>query len=92
MVAPGVAAIKLGVVTTIAAVGGSGGGGGGDTSVVVAQDAVKGTTRVEPTGAAAAALGEAPEGGGITHEVVQRGTARPPPPARLRARARTTAR
>ena len=57
--------------------------------LVVAQDAVKGTTRVEPT---AAALGEAPEGGGTAHEVAQRETARPPPPARLRARIRTTAR
>ena len=60
--------------------------------LVVAQDAAKGETRAEPTGVVAAALGEAPEGGGTAHEVVQRGTARPPPLACLRARARTTAR
>ena len=57
-----------------------------------AQDAVKGATRAEPTGVVAAALGKAPEGGGTAHEVLQHGTARPPPPARLRVRARTTAR
>ena len=60
--------------------------------LVVAQDAAKGATRAETTEVVAEALGEAPESGGTAHEVVQRGTARPPPPARLRARARTTAR
>ena len=60
--------------------------------LVVAQDAAKGEIRAEPTEVVAAALGEAPKGGGTAHKVVQRGTARPPPLARLQARARTTAR
>ena len=50
-------------------------------ALVVAQDAAKGATRVTKTEAVAAALGEAPEGGGTAQEAVQRGTARPPPPA-----------
>ena len=54
--------------------------------LVVAQDAAKGVIRVSPTEAVAAALGEAPEGGGTLHELVQRGVARAPPPVRLRAR------
>ena len=48
--------------------------------LLAVRDAAKGTTIVDPTGAVAAALGEAPEGGGTAYEVVQRGTARPPPP------------
>ena len=101
VVAPGVASAKLGETavmvgvasTTTAAVAAAVAETGEARRVlVVAQDAAKGAIRVEPTGAVAAALGEAPEGGGTAHEVVQRGTARPPPPARLRARARITAR
>ena len=60
--------------------------------LVAAQDAAKKATRAEPTEVVAAAPWEAPEGGGTAHEVVQREMAGPPSPARLRARARTTAR
>ena len=60
--------------------------------LAVAQSAAKGATRPEPTGAAAAAREEAPEDGGTAHEGLQRGTARQPLPARLRARTRTAAR
>ena len=57
-----------------------------------ATSTAKGATRPEPTGAAAAAREEAPKDGGTAREGLQRGTARHPPPARLRARTRTTAR
>ena len=56
---------------------------------VVAQSAAKGATRPEPTRAGAVAREDAPEDGETAHEGVQRGTARPSPPARLRARTRT---
>ena len=101
VVAPGVVAARLGetgkmvgVVTTTTAAG--------EASVVeaeeerrvlvAAQGAAKGATRPEPIVAAAAAREEAPEDGGTAHDGLQRGTAHPPPPARLRARTRTTAR
>ena len=57
--------------------------------LVMAEDAAEETTS---SGGGTAALEEAPEGGEIARVVVQRGTARPPPSARLPARARTTAR
>ena len=60
--------------------------------LVMAQSAAKRVTRHEPTGAAAAGREEALEDGGTAHEGLQRGTARPPPPARLRARTRIAAR
>ena len=60
--------------------------------VVVGQNAAKGATRHEPTGAAAAAREEAPEDGGTAPKGLQRETARPPSPARIRARTRTVAR
>ena len=60
--------------------------------LVVAQSAAKGATKPEPTGAAAEVREEAPEDGGTAHEGAQRGTARQPPPPRLRARTRTAAR
>ena len=60
--------------------------------LVMAQGAAKGATRPEPTAEVAAAREEAPEDGGTAHKGPQRGTAHPPPPARLRARTRTTAR
>ena len=94
-VAPGVAAKIMGVATPTTAAGVA-------AAVVevrlarrvmvVAQDAANEASRTEPTGVMAAALGEAPEGIGTSNEVVQRGMTRPPPPARVRARARTTAR
>ena len=60
--------------------------------LVVAQGAAKGATRVATTVAVLAAPGQAPEGSGTVQEAVQRGTARPPPPVRLRTRAWITAR
>ena len=68
------------------------GGGGGAFGAGVAQGAAEGATLSATTGAVAAALAEVKEGGGTAREDVQRGTARQPPPARLRPRARTTAR
>ena len=60
--------------------------------LVVAYSAAKGATRFEPTGAAFAAWEEAPEDRGTVHEDLQSGAARQPPPARLRAQTRITAR
>ena len=60
--------------------------------LVVAQRTAKGTTLVATTGAVTAAMAETTEGGGTAREDVQRGTDRQPPPARVRPRARTTAR
>ena len=59
--------------------------------LVVAEDAAKGATRVATTGAVNASLGEAPKNGRTAREAVERGMARPPPPARLLSRARTAA-
>ena len=59
--------------------------------LVVAQDAAKGASMPEPTGAVAAAREKAQEGVQAAHEGVQHGAADPLPPDRLRARARTTA-
>ena len=101
VVAPGVAAARLGetaimvgVVATTTAAGAATMAEAGEERrvLVVAQGAAKGATRPEPTGAVDAAPEETPEGGGTAHEVVQRGKAHPPPPARLRAQPRTTAR
>ena len=101
VVSPGVAAAKLGetaeivevATTTTAAVAAAVVQvGQARRALMVAEDAAKGATRAKPIGVATAALGEAPEGGGTAHDVVQGGTARPPPPARLRTRTRTTAR
>ena len=100
-VATGVVAARLGgtgkrvgvVATTIAAgVATVVEGRGGRRVLVVAQSAAKGAIRPELTGAAAAARGEALEDGRTAHEGLQRGTARPRPPAHLRAPTRTTAR
>ena len=55
----------------------------------MAEDAAEETTS---SGGDTAALEEAPEDGEIARVVVERGTARPPPSARLPARARTTVR
>ena len=60
--------------------------------LVVAQGTANGAPLVATTRAVATALVEATEGGGTARENVQRGTARQPPPARLRPRERTTAR
>ena len=60
--------------------------------LVVAHSTAKGAIKPEPTGAAVAAREEAPGDGETAHEGLQRGTARQPPAARLRARTRTTAR
>ena len=60
--------------------------------LVVAQCAAEGASLVAAFGAVAEALAEATEGGGMAREDVQRGTARQPPPARLRPRARASAR
>ena len=73
--------------------GDSGGGGGGVASGAgVAEGAAEGETLVQQPGKLAAPLAEAKEGKGIAREGVRRGTARQAPPARLRPRARTTAR
>ena len=89
-----VAATKVRVVTATTA--------GGVTAVaeavearlglVVARDADKGAVLDATTGVVAAARREATEGGVMAREDVQLRTARQPPPARLRPRARTTAR
>ena len=60
--------------------------------LVVALDAAKGVASAEATGAVAAALGAAMVDGGTAREAVQTGTARRPRSARLRPRARKTAR
>ena len=60
--------------------------------LVVAQGTADGAALVPTTGAVAAALAEAAEGGGTAREDVQRGTARQPTSVCLRPRARTTAR
>ena len=72
--------------------GGGKNGGGVALGAGVAQGAAEGGNLFATTGAVAAALAEATEGGGTAQEHVQRGTARQPPPACLRPRARTTAR
>ena len=94
VVAPGVAEKMVGVATTTAAAGVAVVVEAGEVRrvLVVARDVAKGATVVATTGAVAAALSEATEGGGMAREDVQRGTARLPPPAHLRLRARTTAR
>ena len=78
----------------------NGGGGdhhhrhGGDSAsgAGVPEGAAEVATLVQQPGQLAADLAEATEGGEMAREGVQRGTARQPPPARLRPRARTTAR
>ena len=69
---------------------------GGDGEVAsgagIAEGAAEGATLVQQPGQFVVALAEATEGGGMAREDVQRWTARQPPPARLRPRARTTAR
>ena len=84
----------VGVATTTTAAGVTAAVEAGEARrvLVVAQGAADGATLVATTGAVAAALAEVTEGGGGAREDVQRGTARQPPPARLRPRARTTAR
>ena len=82
--------------------GGGKNGGGGDhhhrrgsdsaSSAGVPEGAAEGATLVQQPGQLAAALAEATEGGRMAREDVQRGTARPPPPARFRPRSRTTRR
>ena len=73
VVAPGVAAAKLGeaaimvevaTTTTAAEVAAVVKAGEAHRVLVVAQDAAKGASRIATTGAVAAALGEAPEGCG----------------------------
>ena len=94
VVAPGVAAKTVGVTTTttVAGVAAVVEAGEARRVLVVFQGAPEGATLVATTGAVAAALAEATEGGGTAREDVQRGTARQPPPAHLQPRAQTTAR
>ena len=94
VVASGMAAKMVGVATTTttAEVTAVVEAGEARRGLVVAQGAAEGATSVATTGALAVALAEATEGGGTAREDVQRGTARQPLPARLRPRARTTAR
>ena len=82
--------------------GGGKNGGGGDhhhrcggdraPGAGVPEGAAEGATLVQQPGQLAAALAEVTEGGRMARDDVQHGTARQPPPARLRPRARTTAR
>ena len=60
--------------------------------LAVARDAATGAASDEVTEAVASALGEATVDGRTAREAVQPGMARRPPSARLRPRARTTAR
>ena len=94
MVAPGVATKMVGVATTTTAawVAAVVEAREARRVLVVAQGATEGETLVAATGAVAAALAEATGGGGTARDDVQCGTARQPPPARLRLRARTTGR
>ena len=89
VVAPGVAKTMVGVVVAgvIAVVE----AGEARRVLGVAQGAADGPSLVVSTEEVAASVAESTEGGGTSREYVQSGTARQPPPARLRPRARTTA-
>ena len=98
-VAPGMVAARLGetgemmgVMATTTAAGVATLVAAGASGHVMAQSATKGEPRPDPTGAAAAARKQAREDRETAHEGLQHGTARPPPPARLRVRTRTAAR
>ena len=67
-------------------------GGNSASDAGVPEGAAEGATLVQQPGQFAAARAEATDGGGMARKDVQRGTARQPSPARLRPRARTTAR
>ena len=89
-----VAAEKVVVVTPTTAVGVTAVAEAEEARVglAVARDAATGAASDEVTEAVASALGEATVDGRTAREAVQPGMARRPPSARLRPRARTTAR
>ena len=93
VVAPGVVSATVGVATptTTAGVTAVAEAEEARLGLVMARDAAKGVASEEATGAVAAALGVAMVEDGTAREDVPTGTARRPPSARLRPRARTTA-